>query len=171
MFDLVLNKNLDKYGKEFGFSNIYCVNDFKVVEGKEDNEIRRALENKNTELLYGIEKFRIKDKLQYKDSGLNQVLCKLAKKNNIKIGISFNDVLNSKDTGRAKILGRMVQNVVFCNKYKVDVVVCSFANNMNELRGAKDLVAFGKLLGIREIYNERTDNFFKEKVIGIKRIK
>ena len=151
MIDFVTNANLSKYAKDFGFSKIITLNEIKSVEGRDDNSIRKAFESKNTDLIYGIEKFRGKDKMNQKDSGLNQVLCKLANKNKIKIGFSFSDVLNSEGTRRAKILGRMIQNAMLCNKYKVDVVVGSFASNKYEMRMAKDLVAFGRLLGIKKI--------------------
>ena len=171
MIDFVANKNLIKYTKDFDFSNIYFTKDFEIVEGRDDNTNRKALESGKTVMLYGIEKFRVKDKMHYKDSGLNQVLCKLAKKNNIKIGFSFSDVLNSEDKERAVILGRMVQNVYLCNKYKVDMVIGSFAKDVNDMRNDKDLIAFARLLGMRKICNEKIDTFFKENDIGIIMIK
>ena len=171
MIDFVENKDLVKYSKEFGFSNTYSGSDVKLVEGKNDKINRRALERKGVDILYGVEKFRVKDKIHYKDAGLNQVLCKLAKKNNVKIGFSFNDVLGVEDEKRAIILGRMMQNVRLCNKYKVDMVMGSFAKNKYEMRSGKDLVAFGKLLGMKKIWNEKIDKFFKDEDIGIKRVK
>tara|TARA_Y100000034_G_C6903795_1_gene418801 strand:+ start:1238 stop:1828 length:591 start_codon:yes stop_codon:yes gene_type:complete len=170
MFDVVLNKNLVKYSKDFGFSKIYYVKDFKVIEGKNDRINRGAFENRNTDVVYSLEKFRIKDKLHYRDSGLNQVLAKLAKKNRIKVGINFNDILNIEGEKRAIILGRIMQNIRICNKYKVDMIIGSFAKDKYGLRNGKDLVAFGKLLGMKKVWNE-IDNFFKDEGIGIKRIK
>lgn len=171
MIDFVTNSNLIKYAEDFGFSKIVTLKEIKSVEGKNENIIRKALEDKKTDLVYGIEKYTGGDKLNQKNSGLNQVLCRLAKENKVKIGLSFNDVLNSDGTKRAVILGRMVQNAMLCNKYKVDVVVGSFANNKYELRMAKDLVAFGRLLGLRKIWNEKIDNFYKDEDILIRRVK
>ena len=160
-----------KYSKDFGFSNVYCIDDFKVVEGRNEKINRKAVENKDVDILYGLEKFGIKDKIHYKDSGLNQVLCKLAKKNNVKIGFSFNDVLNSNDEKRSIILGRMVQNAKLCNKYKIGVVIGSFAKSKYEMKNARDLVAFGKVLGVKKIWNEKIDSFFKDEGLLIKRVK
>ena len=171
MIDIVYNKNLVKFDNEFGFSKIYSLDDIKAIEGKDEKSIRKFLENKNNDLLFGIEKFGLKDKIKQKDSGLNQVLCKLAKKNEIKIGFSFSDLLNADDEKRAIILGRMVQNVILCNKYGVDMIIGSFAKNKYEMRSPNDLIAFGRLLGMRKIWNEKIDNFFKEENIGIIRIK
>jgi len=171
MIDFVLNKNLVKYSKDFGFSKVYDINDLKVIEGKNDKINRKAVENKDIDMLYGIEEFRVKDKIHYRDGGLNQVLCKLAKKNNIKIGFNFNDVLGSDDEKKAIILGRMMQNVGLCNKYKVDMIIGSFAKNKYEMKNSKDLVSFGRLLGMKKIWNEKNDSFFKDKGLLIKRVK
>src|SRR3989338_11517299 len=171
MIDFVANKGLIKYSKEFGFSNIYSVDELNFIEGKDDNTNRRALESKNTDVLFGIEKFRNNDRHHFRDSGLNQVLCKLANKNKIKIGFSFRDVLNSDGSKRSKILGRMIQNVELCNKYKVDMIVGCFAKNEYELRNSSDLIAFGRVLGMRKIWNEKIDNFYKDEDIGIRKVK
>jgi len=80
-------------------------------------------------------------------SGLNQVLCKLAAKNNVAIGFDFSYLLNSSGKERARILGRMSQNVRFCKKYKVKMVFSSFARNKYELRSENYLKIFSKILG------------------------
>ncbi len=171
MIDFVANSNLIKYTEDFGFSKILTLKEIKSVEGRNENITRKALEDKKTDLIYGIEKYTGRDKLNQKNSGLNQVLCRLARENKVKIGLSFNDLLNSDGAKRAVILGRMVQNAMLCNKYKVDVVVGSFANNKHELRMAKDLIAFGRLLGLKKIWNEKIDNFYKDEDILIRRVK
>ena len=45
-------------------------------------------------------------------------------------------------------LGRMRQNVKICSKVGTKMVVCSYANNLKEMRGAKDLLAFARLIGM-----------------------
>jgi len=167
MIDFVVGSNLSKYAKEFGFSKIIPIKEIKALEGRDENSIRRSLENKNIDLVYGVEKFREKDRMNQKDSGLNQVFCKLAKKNRVKIGFSFSDVLNSEGAKQSKILGRMFQNARLCNKYKVGMIVGSFARDKYELRNSKDLIAFSKVLGIKKLWNE-IDNFYKDDDIGIK---
>jgi RNase P/RNase MRP subunit p30 len=81
------------------------------------------------------------------------VLCKLAAKNKIGIGFSFYDVLNAKD--RAKVLGRMMLNVKLCKKYKVNIVLGSFAKDKYDLRLRRDLEAFGRLIGIDKLDNKK----------------
>jgi len=106
-----------------------------IVEGGSDKINRAALENKKVDILLGPERGRKKDHTHYRNSGLNQVLCKLANKNNIAIGFDFNDVLYAKERynlERYIILGRMMQNVRFCRKYKVKMYVFDFLNERNK---------------------------------------
>ena len=86
--------------------------------------------------------------MKSRNSGLNQVLCKLAYQNNVAIGFDFNYVLNSKDSEKPNILGRMKFNVKLCNKYKVKIYVCNSTSNKNEERGNSDLESFGRVLGM-----------------------
>jgi len=166
MIDFVLNKTLEKYAKDFGFDKIYTVDivkdvrkakGFIVVEGNYKKNLE-ILKNKKVNILLNPEKGSKKDHLHYRNSGLNQVLCKLVAKNKIAIGISFREILESKD--REKLIGRIMQNVKLCKKYKVKIIMGSFATNKYELRGAKDLEAFGRILGIDKLDNE---NIFKYK--------
>jgi RNase P/RNase MRP subunit p30 len=87
-----------------------------------------------------------KDKLNQRDSGLNQVLCTLAKENNTAIGFSFSSVLNS--TRRSEVIGRIVQNIILCRKYKVRMVIGTFAVCERDVRNLKDVQAFFKALGM-----------------------
>ena len=105
MIDFVLNKNLEKYSKDFGFDEIYTVDivkdvrkakGFIVVEGNYKTNLE-ILKNKKVNVLLSPEKGVKKDNLHYRNSGLNQVSCKLAAKNKIAIGVSFREILESKD--------------------------------------------------------------------------
>ena len=87
-----------------------------------------------------------RDFVHHRNSGLNQVLCKLAKDNDIAIGFSLSSVLRSKEKG--KYIGRMMQNIRLCRKYKVKMVIGSFAENKNEIRGLQDIQAFFKVIGM-----------------------
>ena len=65
-----------------------------------------------------------KDKQKQRDSGFNQVLAKIAKKNNITIGICLDEILNSKAKQRADILARVQQNIQLCKKAKLNMKFC-----------------------------------------------
>ncbi len=160
--DLIL---FDFENKTFGFSSFIKIEIIKAVspldlekkinrskqkivaaEGSELN--RLILENKKVDILTGAEKSKKNDFMHYRNSGLNQVLCKLANKNNIAIAFSFNDVLIAKGTERARIMGRMMQNVRLCRKYNVKMIIASFAANKFELKNANDLMSFGNMIGM-----------------------
>ncbi|MBU1201939.1 MAG: hypothetical protein KKA51_05530 [Nanoarchaeota archaeon] len=108
---------------------------------------RNDFENKSTDYVYEIEKDTKKDNYHYRQSGLNQVLCALAKEKDITIAFSFNLLLTSKN--KETVLGKMMQNARLCNKYKVKTIVASFARKPNELRNEKDLSSFGAVLGLK----------------------
>jgi ribonuclease P/MRP protein subunit RPP1 len=141
MIDIVFFEG-DKF--DLGFSEVLNCKNFKIVEGGKDN--RKLAENKKIDILLNPEKGSKKDNLHYKNSGLDQVVCKLANRNKIAIGFSFSEFLNSNN--RSELLGRMTQNVKLCRKYKVKIVVASFAKNKYEMRDIKDLLAFCRVIGM-----------------------
>jgi len=120
----------------------------KVIQGGKDSVNRNAVENKSVDILLSPERGRNKDFMKSRNSGLNQVLCKLANKNSVAIGYDFNYLLNAKESQRPNIIGRMKFNVTLCNKYKVKMYVC---NSTKEERGNSDLEAFGRILGMRKV--------------------
>jgi len=61
-----------------------------------------------------------KDFTKQRNSGFNQVMAKIAKKRNIKIGIDLNELIFSKN--KEKILSRIKQNIFLCNKNNVQMV-------------------------------------------------
>ena len=117
------------------------IKDFKIVIGGDDNKNRKAVENKNIDILLSPEKTRKQDFMHYRDSGLNQVLCKLAYKNKVAIGFNFDDVLDSRD--RASVLGKMMQNVKLCRKYNARMVIVS-----DKDRSKQELVSFSICMGM-----------------------
>lgn len=126
----------------------------KVILGGADSVNRKAVENKSVDILMHPEKGRVKDFMKSRNSGLNQVLCKLAFKNNVAIGFDFNYLLNAKESQRPNILGRMKLNVILCNKYKIKMYVC---NSTKEERGNSDLESFGRVLGMRKFEVKKFD--------------
>ena len=81
--------------------------------------------------------------------------CKFAKENRVIIGINFSDILNSSGVERANILGRIMQNIRLCRKYKVDMLTASFATDPFEMRSAKDLLSFNISLGMEPGVSKR----------------
>ncbi|MEK6952336.1 MAG: RNase P subunit p30 family protein [Nanoarchaeota archaeon] len=159
MIDII---DFEYKGEMLGFTRFYTFKDFKIEVGGDDNKNRKIVENKKVDIFLSPEKTRTKDFMHSRDSGLNQVLCKLARKNEITVGFNFNDILKSRN--RSLILGKMIQNVELCRKYNVKMVILSGAKNRYELRSAKDLVSFGRVIGMTPGEAKKALNFDRKKV-------
>lgn len=172
MIDLVLCK--DKFDN-LGFSKLYeakinkaiSINQIRklnyelnIIEGNNLN--REILSSKNIDILVSPEKNRKEDFLHHRNSGLNHILCVLAKKNKIAIAFSFNEILMSNGVERAKIIGRMAQNIRLCRKYKVEMIIASFATNKYEMRSLSDLKSFGAVIGMNSNEIKRSFNVVNE---------
>jgi len=79
---------------------------------------------------------------------MNQVLCKIAAKNETQIVVPIREILSLKGRERAQVLGRVMQNVRICKKYKVGVKLASFAHTPYQMKGVKELASFGTVLGM-----------------------
>lgn len=119
------NLILSSYGKEK-----------VIVISKGDDFNRSILENNKVDVLVFREFNLRRDRLKQRDSGLNHVLCRLAKDNNISIGLDLNELtfrINKSDT---EYLGRIIQNIRLCNKYKVKIVLSNISSiDKNSLIG------------------------------------
>ena len=118
---------------------------FVIIKGGSDKVNRQAVSSKKVDILLDSHLGYRKDKMHQRDSGLNQVLCKLAKENNVAIGFSFSSILHSKNY---RDLGRITQSIKLCRKYKIKIVVGNFAKNKADVREIKDVYSMFKVLGM-----------------------
>lgn len=162
---------VEKLAAELGFAKVHFLDaDFVLLKGKTQKELlkeidrarnrklktvfkanseemlRFSLEKSGVDIVYGLESIHPKDSLHYVRGGLDQVLCKLAAERGKILAFSFAEILNSPD--REKLLARMMFNVKLCKKYKVEMILCSFAALPEEMRSVKDLQALGRILGM-----------------------
>jgi RNase P/RNase MRP subunit p30 len=108
---------------------------------------RDFFEKHPADIVFGLEK-REKDYMHSRDSGLNQVLLALAEHNDIIISFSFSLVLQTEGIERARILGRIMQNIKWCGKYGVKTSIASYAKEPLEMRSYNDLISFFCVLGM-----------------------
>lgn len=106
------------------------------------------IESKKIKLIYGFEELQRKDYLHQRWSGLNHVLCELANKNNIIIAFSYSSLFNKNPVISSQIIGRMMQNIALCRKYKVKTAIASFATSPFEMRAQHDVASLFSLLGM-----------------------
>lgn len=171
MHDLLLNKSLENKSRLLGIEPV-CLDESLIIKtdnlgemmkkvssfhskklpvivlGSTDEINRKAVEDKRVAVLLSPENSRKKDFIHWKNSGLNDVLCRLAARNNVAIGISASSVASCTGKERALRLGRIMQNVKVCRKCKTKILLASFARNENELFSPYELKSFGAVLGM-----------------------
>jgi hypothetical protein len=139
----VYEKPLVKFESDFPiFSGAVCKNKLKNADFVFLNSNDRQLIRKKPTAVFGIEGTR--DFIHQRDSGLDHVICKEMHKYNVGYMISFSAVLNSSE--RERFFGRVMQNIMLCNKYHVKIMIASFAKQPNEMRNPDDLVSFCRTL-------------------------
>ena len=83
------------------------------------------------------------------DSGMNHVLMKLAKENNVAIEINFREVLINEERSRSQCVSRMISNVNLAKKIHAPLVICSGSLSHWELRYPLSLISFLMELGLK----------------------
>jgi len=74
------NKNLNEVKKDI--FKLKSEGEMVIVRAQGDDFNRKIVENPDVDILLGLEIHDRKDYLKQRDSGLNEILCRLAKKNN-----------------------------------------------------------------------------------------
>ena len=117
-----------------------------IIFSSGDDELnRKILEKEKIDILL-IKLAEKKDRPKQRESGLDQVMAKIAKKNNITIGINFDEIIGSEKNKKAQILARIKQNIKLCNKNKIHMIFIS-PSGKNQ-RNFHDLRALGASLGM-----------------------
>ena len=102
-----------------------------IVLGQDEDFNRKILENKKVNILLSPEHNHNKDKLYERDSGLNHILAKIARDNNIAIGIDIESIRKTEGKERGKLLARIKQNIKLCKKYKVKIKAFNFQDKLS----------------------------------------
>ncbi len=94
-----------------------------VVLAQSPDFNRKVVEMDGVDVLLSPELHDRGDKLKQRDSGLNEILCRLARKNKIKIGIDVDKIKKLGDKDKARVLARVSQNVMLCKKTGCEFVL------------------------------------------------
>ena len=117
----------------------------EIIFSSNDDELNRKVLEKLPIKILLINLKNRKDYGKQRNSGFNQVMAKIAKKNNIQIGINFDEIVEEKNlTEKAKILGRLKQNIFLCKKNKIQMKFIL----KNQKRNIYDLKSLGLILGM-----------------------
>lgn len=115
-----------------------------LVAVKSSVNDRSIMERLKPDIIFSFEENIRKDFIHQRASGLNHILCKLAKESGIIIGFSVKSILDAEN--KQELLGRMMQNISLCKKFKVKTIVASFAQKPLEMRSMHDLRSLFKVL-------------------------
>lgn len=101
-----------------------------IVQAQDDEFNRKILEYGKFDILLDIHSGQPrKDKLKQKDSGFNEVLARIAAKNNISIGIDLEKLRDLEKKEKALAVGRIAQNISLCRKSKTQIALLNIRDN------------------------------------------
>jgi len=123
--------------------------DFRVLKSNNPEIIRKCIEQKKADVIYGLEFHSRKDYMKQLDSGFNQILARFAHENEVMMAFSYSDLLQLDLNNRLKVLPRLMQNIKLYEKYKVSYDFFSFSNNPMLLRSRNNVEAFKRVLKIK----------------------
>ena len=116
----------------------------EIIFSSDDDELNRKVLEKLLINVLLLNQLKRKDFQKQRNSGFNHVLAKIAKKNNVAIGINLDEMIESKEENKAEILARIRQNIKLCNKNKLKMKFISEKRKRN----LYDLKALGLVLGM-----------------------
>ena len=122
-----------------------------AVYGNDNQFNRRSVESMKINYLVSPEAGLRKDTLKQRDSGLNHVVAKEAKRKKIEILINLNElkVLDKKE--RSIRISRIIQNIKVCRKAKCGIKIASFAKNKEDLFEKKQRESIGQSFGMSSL--------------------
>ncbi len=126
--------------------------DLSLMHASDSNQ--EIIEKAKPDIIFNLENPGRKDFIYSRNSGLNQVLCNLANKNNIIMGIGVSNIIKSKK--KNILLGRIKQNIRLCQKYKVKTAIASFAEDPYEMRSPYELRSLLAVLGANTDYQKKS---------------
>lgn len=115
-----------------------------VIFSSNNDELNRKILEKEKIDIFLINQGHRKDWQKQRNSGLDQVMAKEAKKNNVIIAINLDEIIDCKEKTRSEIMARLKQNVKICNKSKLNMMFISEKYKKDDY----DLKALGLVLGM-----------------------
>lgn len=117
---MITSKNIEQARKEI--QKLVRAGEQVVVEAGSDEFNRKIFEIKDVDMVVGLE-FDRKDRLKQRDSGMNEVLAKLAKSNGIVVGIDVSKINGLSGLEKGKVLSRIRQNISLCKRTGARIVI------------------------------------------------
>lgn len=130
-----------------------------AVLGRDNEFNRRAIETLKINYLVSPERGIRKDSLKQRDSGLNHVVAKEAKKNKIAVVVDLEGINSFNEKEKALRLSRIIQNIEICRKAECEIKIASFASDKEEIIDKKARSSFGMSLGMSTLQAKNSINF------------
>lgn len=141
-YQIIKEENFEKARKEIRNRK----NNEKIIFSGENDEInRKILEKEKIDILLLNQRDR-KNSLKQRNSGINSVLAKIMKKNNIGMGINMDEIIDSEKKQKSDVLAGIRQNVKICTKNKLKTAFIS--QKEKNKRDIYDLKSLGIILGM-----------------------
>lgn len=121
------------------------LSDIVIVTSTDD--VRKCVEQKKPDVLFGMEQDTRKDYMHQRNSGVNHTICTLANKNRVNLGFFLSDILSASKP--EVILGRMKQNIMLFQKHKSNMIIATGAKKPYQMRNMIDLAALFNVIGMR----------------------
>jgi len=115
--------------------------DLLLVRGGMNFMNRIAVENRGVDILTHPDYER-------KDCGINHVLARLAKENEVAIEINFREVLNSEGLVRKNVLANHMEIIRLYKKFKFPLIISSGALSHWQIKDPKVLISYLVTLGL-----------------------
>lgn len=130
----------------------------KVALLSQDDEFnRKALEIKKLNALIINENLAIRDYSKQRNSGLNEILCNIATKNKIAIGIQLQAIIKKPEIEQARALARLKQNLTLAKREKTNLFIEE--NQEKKILSKQDKAAVLLTLGASSKQAQEIANF------------
>jgi len=112
-----------------------------AVHGGNDKINRAAVENPRVDIL-------AHPCGEKGEGSLNHVLVRYATENGVAIDFNLNAIIYSRRGERARILGKMRENLKLVRKYNAPMILTSHARTIYDLRAPREMIALAALFGM-----------------------
>ncbi len=109
-----------------------------VVKAAGETDLH-TLEHFPSAIMYGFEFSERKDFMHHRNSGMNHMHAAMMAEKNVIYGFPVAALVHAEEKLKGEIVGRLRQNIALAQKYKVKVVLASFASDPMDMRNGKDV--------------------------------
>jgi RNase P/RNase MRP subunit p30 len=117
---MITTKNINEARKEI--QKLVREGKEVVVDAGDDDFNRKIFEIKDVDMVVGLE-INGNDRLKQRDSGMNEVIAKLAKSNNIAVGVDVSRIKRLSALEKGKALSRVRQNIGLCKRTRARITI------------------------------------------------